>query len=285
MLDQIRNICRENFQADWFATDQPESADPAWITPIIYSFNSRGFRDGEWPDDLSGTIWCVGDSEMIGTGVSQQHTIPSQMSQLSSRPAVNVSIIRASNDWIARQCHCLLDCLPDARIVLQWSFTTRSELSLEAARDHELVGLYAAIKDTDWPVIKGFGDLGRLPRHIRDEVLRDPYCQKIQAMTGPQETGQIHYKKELLLDQAGARHLLDLIDAIQSRRVPAQIIHAFVPRFADAHERDLIYTHLRDRRVPFIPEYQPTDHGRDRQHSGPKTYGAFARTVLDSLQL
>ena len=285
MLDQVRNISRENFQANWFATDQPESADPAWTTPIHYSFNSRGFRDGEWPQELDRAIWCVGDSELIGTGVADQQTTPAQLAQLLSRPAINISIIRASNDWIARQCRCILQSLPDAVLLLQWSFTTRSELTLDQARDHELMGLYRSLRDPAWPDIHSWSDVTKLDQSIQDEIMSDPYYQKIAGMTGPQETGQIHYKKELLLDLAGARHLVSLIRDLEAMRGSAQIVHAFVPRFAEAREREWIYQQLDDPALQWIPEYRPLDLGRDRQHSGPLTHARFARSIADLVRV
>jgi len=38
---------------------------------VKYKFNSRGFRDEEWPEDdkLRDAIWCLGDSSGMGTAV------------------------------------------------------------------------------------------------------------------------------------------------------------------------------------------------------------------------
>lgn len=283
MLEQLRNICRENFQADWFATDQPESADPAWTTPIRYDFNSRGFRDHEWPHDLQGVTWCIGDSELMGTGVAHEQSTPAHMTRLLGQPVLNISIIRASNDWIARQCHYILQALPTATVLLQWSFTTRSELTLDQAKDHELLGLYRSLRDPTWPELKGWSDLANLDQSLQEEIKCDPYYKKIAAMTGPQETGQIHYRKELLLDLAGARRLLDLIRDLETIKYSAKIIHAFVPRFAECQEREWIYQQLDSLGLSYIPEYQPLDLGRDRQHSGPRTHERFAQSLADLL--
>lgn len=72
MLKQIRNICRETALEKWFATDQPGHADPRWTGPIEYRFNSRGFRDREWPENIKDVIWCVGGSELLGTGITYE---------------------------------------------------------------------------------------------------------------------------------------------------------------------------------------------------------------------
>ena len=46
---------------------------------VEYRYNTRGFRDLEWPDDhqeLKNAIWCVGDSFTVGIGSPFRHTWP-----------------------------------------------------------------------------------------------------------------------------------------------------------------------------------------------------------------
>ncbi|NBR26034.1 MAG: hypothetical protein EBU08_20080, partial [Micrococcales bacterium] len=31
-----------------------------WPHSIDYRYNSRGFRDQEWPEDLESAVWCLG---------------------------------------------------------------------------------------------------------------------------------------------------------------------------------------------------------------------------------
>ena len=35
---------------------------------VSYQYNSRGYRDHEWPDDLQNAVWCIGDSFTVGIG-------------------------------------------------------------------------------------------------------------------------------------------------------------------------------------------------------------------------
>ena len=42
--------------------------------PVEYCYNSRGYRDQEWPADLSNAIWCIGDSFTVGIGSPLGHT-------------------------------------------------------------------------------------------------------------------------------------------------------------------------------------------------------------------
>ena len=91
---------------------------------ITYNFNSRGFRDSEWPEDLNTVTWCLGDSFTLGIGSPAEHTWPSQLNQ----QCVNVSMDGASNAWIARQaCHILQ--LQPTNMVIVWSFLERRENS------------------------------------------------------------------------------------------------------------------------------------------------------------
>lgn len=287
MLENVRNINRENFQTLlWFATDQSDLADPSWTTPIDYRFNSRGFRDHEWPDNLDHVIWCIGGSELLGTGVAFDQACPRQLAQLTESKVIDVSIIGASNDWITRQFQNIKAGLGDSfkTALIQWSFSTRSELSLNDAKDQELIDLYNAIKMPNWPDIKGFDSLSMLDDKIRQEIIDNPYFAKISAMDGAAENGQIHYKKEFVLDYAGAKHLLGLIDKIESIKGNTQVIYSFCPKFAEPGEDEFIYGQLRDKGIDFIPEYPQIDMARDRSHSGPATHLMYAKSVLEKIK-
>lgn len=89
---------------------------------VKYNFNSRGFRDSEWPGNLSTVTWCLGDSFTLGIGSPVEHTWPQQLNQ----PCVNVSMDGASNAWIARQACSILQLQPRNMIIV-WSFLERRE--------------------------------------------------------------------------------------------------------------------------------------------------------------
>jgi len=91
---------------------------------VSYNFNSRGFRDSEWPGDLNTVTWCLGDSFTLGVGSPVEHTWPQQL----NRACVNVSMDGASNAWIARQACCILQLQPRNMIIL-WSFLERREVN------------------------------------------------------------------------------------------------------------------------------------------------------------
>jgi hypothetical protein len=97
---------------------------------VTYQYNSRGFRDTEWPDDLEelqSAIWCVGDSFTVGIGSPLEHTWSCILQKATQRRTINVSMDGASNQWIARQTRNILAVVPMAQIVIQWSFLHRRE--------------------------------------------------------------------------------------------------------------------------------------------------------------
>jgi hypothetical protein len=98
---------------------------------VEYHYNSRGFRDAEWPDDLSNVIWCIGDSYTVGLGSPREHTWPYMLQQRLVRRTINVSLDGASNNWIARIGSAILTEFPNANIVTHWSFLHRRELGVE----------------------------------------------------------------------------------------------------------------------------------------------------------
>ena len=94
---------------------------------ISYDYNSRGFRDEEWPDDLSNAIWCFGDSFTVGIGCPREHTWTYLLKKQTNRPTINVSMDGASNQWIARKCLAIIQEINPKTIVIQWSYTHRRE--------------------------------------------------------------------------------------------------------------------------------------------------------------
>lgn len=99
---------------------------------LSYIYNSRGFRDQEWPStvqELRNAIWCIGDSFTVGLGSPLEHTWPFQLSKLTNQRTINVSMDGASNEWIARVTQKIVQAVDPAKIVIMWSYTQRREKS------------------------------------------------------------------------------------------------------------------------------------------------------------
>lgn len=94
---------------------------------ISYKYNSRGFRDDEWPEDLENCVWCFGDSFTKGLGSPREHTWSYILQQRIGHRTINVSMDGASNDWISRKLVELVNTITPKAIVVQWSFISRRE--------------------------------------------------------------------------------------------------------------------------------------------------------------
>ena len=121
---------------------------------VDYIYNSRGFRDQEWPDsesDLQSAIWCIGDSFTVGLGSPVEHTWPYQLSKLSNQRIVNISMDGASNQWISRISKKIIETIDPAQIVIMWSYTHRREHYNSLLND-ELRRLYStrSTAQQDW---------------------------------------------------------------------------------------------------------------------------------------
>jgi hypothetical protein len=99
---------------------------------VNYHYNSRGFRDSEWPEsieDLQNAIWCIGDSFTVGLGSPYEFTWHQILSKATGRRCINISMDGASNSWISRRaCQIIQDVKPTHMVVL-WSYAHRREHS------------------------------------------------------------------------------------------------------------------------------------------------------------
>jgi hypothetical protein len=97
---------------------------------VDYQYNSRGFRDSEWPDsfdDLQNAIWCIGDSFTVGIGSPYAFTWSQVLSKATNRRCINISMDGASNTWIARRAHQIIQDVNPTHIVVLWSYIHRRE--------------------------------------------------------------------------------------------------------------------------------------------------------------
>lgn len=94
---------------------------------IVYSYNSFGYRDEEWPTDLNNDIWCVGDSFTVGLGQPQDETWAKLVEKQVGERIITVSMNGASNDWIARRVQTIIDSFNPRIILIQWSYCHRRE--------------------------------------------------------------------------------------------------------------------------------------------------------------
>ena len=97
---------------------------------IDYLYNSRGYRDQEWPtqlNQLKQALWCIGDSFTVGLGSPVEHTWPYILQQQTGQRTINISMDGASNDWIARCVSLIQKEIDPKNIIVMWSYVHRRE--------------------------------------------------------------------------------------------------------------------------------------------------------------
>jgi len=92
---------------------------------ISYKYNSKGFRDEEWPADLLDVIWCVGDSFTVGLGQPFSETWPQVLQKKTGKRCLNIGDDGCSNDTIALRIKEIVEKHRPKYIVAMWSFFHR----------------------------------------------------------------------------------------------------------------------------------------------------------------
>ena len=119
---------------------------------VNYKFNSRGFRDEEWPEDietLKKCIWCFGDSFTVGLGCPYENIWVKSLEkqykeviEILSKHDINIRIINvsmdgASNEWIARKVLRIIEEIDPKLIIIHWSYFDRREDPDESLIDED----------------------------------------------------------------------------------------------------------------------------------------------------
>ena len=99
--------------------------------PVKYTLNSSGYRTREFDDiDWKESIVMFGCSFVFGTGVTDEHTVPYFLEQLSGRPVINMGIPRSSIQTALHNSIILSDSeypTPKA-VVYLWIYLSRSHI-------------------------------------------------------------------------------------------------------------------------------------------------------------
>ena len=95
---------------------------------ITYEYNSRGFRDKEWPEDLSDVVWCVGDSFTLGIGQPFEETWPQLLEKKIGKRCLNLGEDGCSNDTISLRVKKIYDLYKPKLIIVMWSYLNRRRM-------------------------------------------------------------------------------------------------------------------------------------------------------------
>ena len=242
--------------------------------PVQYNYNSRGFRDAEWPEDLTSAVWCVGDSFTSGVGVPLQHTWPAVLQSLINQRCINVSMDGASNNWIARQAAEIIKKAQPDTIVVQWSFLHRREQAQYQAIEQEWQRFYQLIKAPQWPAV-AWCDFHLLAPEIQAELtVLHNWNTNIDDVLRRVHNSNCSHEQDI-------NNTVALWHALDNLSTHTKIIHSTVPEFCPANYRSQFDLQLKR---DYIAIDTKLDLARDGYHYDIKTATAFVKRVIPLLK-
>jgi hypothetical protein len=250
----------------------------AYPYQVEYRYNSRGFRDVEWPDNIDefkNAIWCLGDSFTVGIGSPVEHTWPYVLQEHTRTRTINVSMDGASNNWISRKALQIIKDVEPKHLVIHWSYISRREQSIDQIKENCWQQFYQNIADPSWPSCS-WKDQYKLPLFIKDEI------QTLHA-AGPQPQFNDENRRLQSIDSTTEQDIentLACIDLVDSVATSTKIIHSFIPNFSPAGQEKFVQTRVKG---TCIPEFIRLDWARDYHHYDIKTSRFFVEQIMQFL--
>jgi hypothetical protein len=182
---------------------------------LSYIYNSRGFRDREWPStaqELRNAIWCIGDSFTVGLGSPLEHTWPFQLSKITNQRTINVTLcdedrrmqvdrMSDTQDW-----ENFLNCYNNINLIsspVQFAVPNFHPTLLDVGK------CWQDIKGVDWPdAPQTLAELHALPASILSEIDTLHNCLERIQQALCVDVVKVHNK-----DLARDGHHFDLITA------------------------------------------------------------------------
>ena len=265
---------------------------------VDYQYNSRGFRDADWPNTitaLENAIWCVGDSFTVGLGSPVEHTWPYILQQQTGRRCINLSMDGASNQWIARKIQELAQEVVPKNVIIHWSYINRRELQYGTAFkktiDLQWSDFYNAIKDFSWPKCNSVTDIVNLPESILKEIVE---VHSDIAHTCPTLGYQDYYQKisdedrRLWHGELASSDINDTIKCIdqvteQCFRIGTDLTQSFIPEFASSNVYSVVVDHLVAKGAKYVPAFDRIDVARDGHHYDLETAKFFVKNIIKNI--
>jgi len=130
---------------------------------ISYRYNSRGFRDHEWPQDLSDVIWCLGDSFTVGIGQPFQETWPQLLEKKLGKRCLNLGEDGCTNDTLSMRTEEICRLHKPKLIVVMWSYLHRRRINNKNLHsDKSSFG----VKEDMTNFIKNYQTVNQLPTNV-----------------------------------------------------------------------------------------------------------------------
>lgn len=259
--------------------------------PIVYKYNSRGYRDAEWPDDLDNAIWCFGDSFTVGLGSAHLHTWTQQLQKQSGVRTINIGMNGASNNWISRKIRefSAVNIRPRA-VAVHWSYLHRRETNswaLEPLVDQWWQKFYNDISDQSWPKCEHFRDFELLPNAVKQEIKtqhldleRDHW-----ARLDYEKTADCDRREEFDIDATPEQDVDNLLHAINSvEQLGLPVIHSFIPDYApDYATQTRIEQYCLQQGYRVVTDLRILDRARDGHHYDILTAQWLANEMMQQL--
>tara|TARA_B100001057_G_scaffold407205_1_gene420958 strand:- start:385 stop:1266 length:882 start_codon:yes stop_codon:yes gene_type:complete len=111
-------------------TKQDHEVFKAWpnADKISYAFNSRGFRDEDWPEtieEMRDSIWMIGDSFTMGMGVAYEDSYKVQMEKRTGKRVIDVSLDGTNPNWRRRIALKIMREINPKVIFVHWGYIWR----------------------------------------------------------------------------------------------------------------------------------------------------------------
>lgn len=262
------NCCLSEAASDTFKNCLDKKRFIEYPDKVEYRYNSRGFRDVEWPADLQSAIWCIGDSATTGIGTSFENTWPQKLSLVTGKRVINISMEGASNNWIARRAKEISEYINPKNIIVQWTFVERREKLLDETLNEFFQNFYNDIKDPSWPQCPPVEQFNTLPLPIRQELIENHSLSKYLKIADNLESVSIINLDELRATQIIAEesdHMNNFKNCVESiKNIGSNLIYIFIPTFAKKElQHDYIKLCLPDQTVVI---YKKFDLARDSWH-------------------
>jgi hypothetical protein len=280
ILPDLVLTSRMNKRWQYSGMDAPEhsldqQAFHSYPYEVTYEFNSRGFRDTEWPQqeqDLKNCVWCLGDSFTVGLGQPFDHVWPQVLQNATNCRTINVSLDGGSNNWLARRLCDIQTRIDPKQIIVMWSFVERRESELSPAKQQVWEIWYADCKDASWPDCPAWDQLYLLPDYVRAEIRDvhkvpvDPEVTKFtldgvddhRRQTRRYETRT--YEKYLIEDFENWCNCIDSVADFPN------VLHCMIPGFAPADQTQKYIQYLHSKKLTTIGECKQLDFSRDGFH-------------------
>jgi len=139
---------------------------------ISYKYNSKGFRDNEWPKELSDVIWCVGDSFTVGIGQPFEETWPQMLQEKIGKRCLNIGEDGCSNDTMAMRVQEIHKLHNPKLIVIMWSYFSRRRMNnVNIPYDRQNFGQENDLKN----FVKNFEMVNSLPINVIHSLIPNAF--------------------------------------------------------------------------------------------------------------